>query len=77
MTLKDVLCIVEEVKSRYPEEIFPSDGSIQGAGAHMARLTCDNILKEITAATTDEELLGTLGDLLEEEAAEQAEDRDA
>lgn len=34
-----------EVKSWYPESVFPKDGkSIDCKSADMARLTCDNIL---------------------------------
>jgi hypothetical protein len=39
---------IAEVKSRYPEDVFPaSSKSPDAQAARMARLTCDNIKAEI------------------------------
>lgn len=44
----DVIKVIEYVRSRYPEDIFPPDGkTLDCKSAKMARLTCDNIRREL------------------------------
>ena len=39
---------INNVRSHYPEKVFPPDGeSIECKSAFMARLTCDNIQREV------------------------------
>jgi hypothetical protein len=46
---------IAKVRAMYPEDIFPEDGdSLDCKSARMARLTCDNIKRELLAAEDDD-----------------------
>lgn len=38
---------IQHVRDQYPEDVFPDNGTFTGKSARMARLTCDNIEREI------------------------------
>ena len=46
--------IIEWVRDKYPEDIFPDNETITGKSAKMARLTCDNIKRELRRYLYDE-----------------------
>lgn len=51
--LNNVLSIIDDVEAMYPEWLFPN--TPENGPAIMARLTCQNIRREITECLADKD----------------------
>jgi len=60
--MKDAITLcklaIASVRARYPESVFPPDGeALDCKSAYMARLTCDNVLRELNERLAEEKEL--------------------